>query len=98
MATASDTIIEKVHAIRARTEAGGCTEDEAMQAAAMMARLMSKHELIDEDITEAEQTGAGVGTNDLGQTTKHRDTALDYVAGAIVLKLPRIEISGCMQG
>jgi hypothetical protein len=39
-----------------------------------------------------------VGTNDLGQTTKHRDTALDYVAGAIVLKLPRIEISGCMQG
>jgi hypothetical protein len=83
MTTASNTIIEKIRALRARTETAGCTEDEAMQAAAMIARLMSKHELTDEDITEAEQTGAGVGTADLGQTTKHRDAALDYVAGAI---------------
>lgn len=83
MTTASNTIIEKIRALRARTETAGCTEDEAMEAAAMIARLMSKHELSDNDITEAEQTGAGVGTDDLGQTTKHRDAALDYVAGAI---------------
>lgn len=99
MTAASNTIIEKIRALRARTETAGCTEDEAMQAAAMIARLMSKHELTDEDITEAEQTGAGVGTADLGQTTKHRDTALDYVAGAIQrLTETRIVVSSTKRG
>jgi hypothetical protein len=84
MTTANNySIIEKIRALRARTETAGCTEDEAMQAAAMIARLMSKWDLTDVDITVAEETGAGVGIDNLRQTTKHRDTALDYVAGAI---------------
>lgn len=84
MTTANNyAIIEKIRALRARTETAGCTEDEAMEAASMIARLMSKYDLTDEDVTAAEETGAGVGTADLGQTTKHRDKSLDYVAGAI---------------
>lgn len=99
MTTASNAIIGKIRVLRARTETAGCTEDEAMQAAAMIARLMSKHELTDGDITEAEETGAGVGTDDLGQTTKHRDDALDYVAGAIArLTETKIAVSSTKRG
>lgn len=83
MTTASNTIIEKIRALRARTEAAGCTEDEAMQAASMIARLMSKHDLTDSDITEAERTGAGLGSDMAAQRNKHRDDAMDYVVPAI---------------
>jgi hypothetical protein len=84
MTTANNyAIIDKIRALRARTEAAGCTEDEAMQAAAMIARLMSKYDLTDVDITAAEETGIGLGSEKAAQRTKHRDTALDYVAAAI---------------
>lgn len=99
MTTDNTSIIEKIRALRARTEAAGCTEDEAMQAAAMIARLMAKHALTDADITEAEATGIGVGRDKASQQTKHRDKALDFVVNAIAkLTETKIVISGTSNG
>lgn len=45
-----ETIKRKIAALRAKTEAAGCTEVEAIAAAALAAKLMSEHGLSEDDI------------------------------------------------
>lgn len=47
---AKDTIKRKIAALRAKTTSAGCTEDEALAAAALAARLMQEHGLSEGDI------------------------------------------------
>jgi hypothetical protein len=55
--TARDRLRAKIAALLAKTEASGCTEAEAMAAAAMAARLMAEHAF---DQSEIEMTEATV--------------------------------------
>ena len=50
----STSIKDKIAALRAKTRANGCTEAEAMAAAALAAKLMGEHGLSEEDLVMTE--------------------------------------------
>lgn len=54
-------IIEKIVALRAKASNAASTEAEAMTAAEMAAKLLTKHEIRPEELAEAKEEGATVG-------------------------------------
>lgn len=57
-----ETIRKRINALKTRTTARGCTEAEAMEAAAKVAELMREHGLSDDEL-EMTQEAAGVKTS-----------------------------------
>ncbi len=58
MTAASDRLKAKISALRAKTTAAGCTEEEALAAAEVAARLMREHGLSEADLVMTEATAA----------------------------------------
>jgi len=77
------TLIERIRAMQAKAENEASTEAEAMQAAAMAARLMSKHEVTDEELSIIEAGGHGVQMQRVNHGTKRMHFALKYAAHGI---------------
>ena len=73
-----ETILQKIRAMLNRTTANGCTEAEAMTAAAMVAKLMDRYNLSDADVL------AGLGSaflcGDLGLSSAPRPDHARYLA------------------
>jgi hypothetical protein len=73
-----ETILQKIRAMLNRTTANGCTEAEAMTAAAMVAKLMDRYNLSAADVL-AGQTEA---TDDMFQRADH-DHPVSFVGKAV---------------
>ncbi|WP_341204813.1 DUF2786 domain-containing protein [uncultured Sulfitobacter sp.] len=77
------TLIERIRAMQAKAENEASTEAEAMQAAAMAARLMSKHEVTDEELSIIEAGGYGIQMQRVNHGTKRMHFSLKYAAHGI---------------
>ncbi|WNJ89144.1 DUF2786 domain-containing protein [Bosea sp. 685] len=78
--TPRERLRAKIAALQAKTAAAGCTEAEAMAAAAVAARLMAEHAFDQADIEMTEATAPDSSTR-----TTNRTTWRDKVSGAIAL-------------
>ncbi|WP_199777592.1 DUF2786 domain-containing protein, partial [Bosea sp. FBZP-16] len=76
--TPRERLRSKIAALQAKTEASGCTEAEAMAAAALAARLMAEHDF---DQAEIEMTEATAPDN--STRTTNRTTWRDKLSAAI---------------
>lgn len=76
-------LIERIRAMQAKAENEASTEAEAIQAAAMAARLMSKHEVTDEELSLIEGGGDGIQMQRVNHGTKKMHFALKYAAHGI---------------
>lgn len=76
-------LIERIRTMRAKAENEASTEAEAIQAAAMAARLMSKHEITDEELSLIEGGGAGIQMRRVNHGTKKMHLALKHAAHGI---------------
>lgn len=77
------TLIERIRAMQAKAENEASTESEAIQAAAMAARLMSKHEVTDEELSVIEGGGDGIQMQRVNHGTKKMHFALRFAAHGI---------------
>lgn len=77
------TLVERIRAMQAKAENEASTEAEAIQAAAMAARLMSKHEVTDEELSIIEASGDGIQMQRVNHGTKKMHFALKYAAHGI---------------
>ncbi len=102
------TLIERIRAMQAKAENEASTEAEAMQAAAMAARLMSKHEVTDEELSIIEAGGHGVQMQRVNHGTKRMHFAAQICRaryrsayrkqGICRDKLVRRTTAWCLQG
>lgn len=60
-------IIKRIHALMQRTTANGATEQEALSAAAMAAKLMAEHDLTLTNIEETVENPIGAHDTDIGK-------------------------------
>lgn len=67
--TPRERLRSKIAALQAKTEASGCTEAEAMAAAALAARLMAEHDFDQAEIEMTEATAADNSTRTTNRTT-----------------------------
>lgn len=77
------SLIERIRAMQAKAENEASTEAEAIQAAAMAARLMAKHEVTDEELSLIEGGGDGIQMQRVNHGTKKMHFALKYAAHGI---------------
>jgi hypothetical protein len=78
------SVIAKIRALRTKAEDGGATEAEAMECAAMAARLMSANDLTEADIHDEIEAGTGgAARENVAQATKKPDPAVQYAANGI---------------
>jgi hypothetical protein len=68
-----DRVIQRILALREKTVDRGCTEAEAMAAAAKIAELLDRHELTLDEITVRQSACDGVAV----QTTRRRQAPID---------------------
>jgi hypothetical protein len=74
-----DRLLQVIKGLRAKTVDQGCTEAEAMAAAAKVAELLDRYGLSLSDVELRRQTCEGVGI----ETTRRRSGAIDQVVPAI---------------
>lgn len=67
--TPRERLRAKIAALQAKTEAAGCTEAEAMAAAAAAARLMAEHDFDQTDLEMTEATAPDSSTRTTNRTT-----------------------------
>jgi hypothetical protein len=74
-----DRVIQRIHALQAKTQAAGCTEAEAMAAAEKAEQLLRRYDVqfTPEQIAATECTSARIAT------PRKRQDALDHCAGAV---------------
>lgn len=77
------TLVERIRAMQAKAENEASTEAEVIEAAAMAARLMSKHEVTDEELSIIEANGDGIQMQRVNHGTKKMHFALKYAAHGI---------------
>ena len=77
------TLVERIRAMQAKAENEASTEAEAIQAATMAARLMSKHEVTDEELSLIEGGGDGIQMQRVNHGTKRMHFSLEYAAHGI---------------
>ena len=63
-------IIAKIHALRAKTVAAGCSEAEALSALAAIARLMDRYDIQNADLADIEQEVYGGSFREYGMGSK----------------------------
>lgn len=76
-------LLDRIRAMQAKAENEAATENEAMQAAAMAAKLMAKHEVTEEELALIAGGAEGIVMQRLNHGTKQMHHALKYAAHGI---------------
>lgn len=76
-------LLERIRAMQAKAESEAASENEAMQAAAMAAKLMAKHEVTEQELELIEGGAAGVKMERLKTDTKTIHMAVRWAAAGI---------------
>ncbi|MCG7492431.1 DUF2786 domain-containing protein [Thalassobius sp. Cn5-15] len=76
-------LLERIRAMQAKAESEAASENEAMQAAAMAAKLMAKHEVTEQELDLIEGGAAGVTMERLKASTKTVHMAVRWAASGI---------------